>query len=191
VAEQTVLNALKNYLFAVDEISNFQTVAVFVEDIPGNQEEDNTIPNLETCHFFGRPASAPYKYYYRTFDAIYATWALWTLMQVDVPNYEIERYGDRNLNGCYIVPFSYSGRLIVGLPQFLKKCKPQDVPDQSFSEMAQGDHTTRSKELLPFEYWEIKFGYMELLNGSWKQKVISNQAIWEAPVAKAPEVSEY
>jgi hypothetical protein len=191
VTEQSVLNALKNYLFAVDEISNLQTVAVFVEDIPGGQGEKNTIPNIETSHFFGRPASAPYKYYYRTFDAIYATWTPWTLMQVDVPNYEIERSGDMNLNGCYLVPFSYNGRLIVGLPQFLKKSKPQDLPDKSFSEMAQGDHPTHSKELLPLEYWEIKFGYTELLNGTWKQKVISNQAIWEAPVAKAPEVSEY
>jgi ABC toxin-like protein/neuraminidase-like protein len=193
ITEQTTLNALKNYLFAVNEVANLQTVAVYAEDIPGAKGKNNTIPNIQTVHFFARPAVAPYKYYYRTFDCVYATWTPWRLMQIDVPNYEIERLssGNRNLNGCYIVPFTYNGRLVVGLPQFLKKQKPQEIPDQSFSDMAQGTTPTHPNKLAPQEYWEIKFGYTELLNGTWTQKVISNQAIWEDPTAVAPPVSEY
>ncbi|KAH7378543.1 hypothetical protein BKA64DRAFT_244791 [Cadophora sp. MPI-SDFR-AT-0126] len=191
ITEQTTLDALKRYLFAVDEVANLQTVAIYAEDIPGGKGKDNAIPNIQTVHFFGRPAVAPYKYYHRTFDCVYATWTPWNLMQIDVPNYEIERSGNKNLNGCYVVPFSYNGRLIVGLPQFIKKQQPQPVPDQSFSDMAQGQQPTHPKVLAPLEYWEIKFGYTELLNGTWKQKVISNQAIWETPKEAAPEISEY
>lgn len=205
ITEQSVLNAMKNYLFAADEVANLQTVAVYVEDVPDGTGQNNYIPNVRTIHFFGRPAVSPYKYYYRTFDAQYATWTPWTLMQIDVPNYEIERSssGNRNLNGCYVVPFMYNGRLIVGFPQFMKKQKPQDMPDKSFSEIGQGTPEvpghpptpatpgTSPKQLAPLEYWEIKFGYTELLNGTWKPKVISTEAVWENPTAQAPPVSEY
>lgn len=193
ISESSVLNAMKNYLFAIDEVANLRTVALFVEDMPNDTAKNNFLGTIQTVHFFGRSASSPYKYYHRTFDAIYATWTPWTLMQIDVPNYEIERKGsgNQNLNGCYVVPFTYNGRLIVGLPQFMKKQVPQKVPDQSFSDIAQGQHPVQASSLAPLEYWEIKFGYTELLNGTWKQKVISSDAVWEAPVTQIPEASEY
>ena len=194
ITEQTTLGALKNYLFAVNDISNLQTVAIYVEDIPASQGKNNMIPNMQTVHFFARPAVAPYKYYHRTFDCIYATWTPWIVMQIDVPNYEIERLssdGTKNLNGCYLVPFTSNGRFLVGLPQFLKKQQPRSVPDRGFADMAQGQNPTHPNELAPLEYWEIKFGYTELLDGTWTQKVISNQAIWEKPTLVAPEISEF
>jgi hypothetical protein len=198
ITQTSILNAMKNYLFAVDEVANLRTVALYVEDLPGGSGKNNFLGNIGTVHFFGRPATSPYKYYHRTFDAVYATWTPWNLMQIDVPNYEIERKGGddakTNLNGCYVVPFTYNGRLIVGSPQFLKKQVPQKVPDQSFSEMAQGKGDTppiQATSLSPKEYWEIKFGFTELLNGTWKQKVISSEAVWEPPTTQIPEISEY
>lgn len=193
VTETTVLNAMKNYLFAVDEVANLRTVALYVEDMPEHSGKDNPLGNIKTVHFFGRPSAAPYKYYHRTFDAVYGTWTPWEIMQIDVPNYEIERKksSEENLTGCYVVPFTYNGRLIVGLPQFMRKQVPQKMPDRSFSDMAQGDRPVQVSSLNPLEYWEIKFGYTELLNGVWRQKIVSGDAVWEAPTASLPEISEY
>jgi hypothetical protein len=205
ISEQTVLNAMKNYLFAVDEIANLRTVSIYVEELPTSPPTNSFVDKVKTVHFFARTASSPYKYFYRTFDSVFQTWTSWSQVTVDVPNLEIERKQAsgkdemkdplNTLNGCYIVPFMYNGRLIVGLPQFMKKQVPIPVPKKTFSELAQGtdkDHPGPTADTITaLEYWEIKFGFTELLNGTWKQKVISSDAVWEAPVAKAPEVSEY
>ncbi|KAF2175465.1 hypothetical protein K469DRAFT_683883 [Zopfia rhizophila CBS 207.26] len=61
ISEKSVLNTMKNYPFAVDEVANLTTIAVYVEDLPGSSGKDNYLGNIKTAHFFERPASSPYK----------------------------------------------------------------------------------------------------------------------------------
>src|SRR5262249_21003180 len=55
VNQQTVEDALKNYLFKVDEVANLKVVGLFLDDA-GNR-----------LHVFARTRNAPYLYYYRSF----------------------------------------------------------------------------------------------------------------------------
>ncbi|KAK3375777.1 hypothetical protein B0T24DRAFT_526498, partial [Lasiosphaeria ovina] len=197
LTEQTAVDALKNYLFSLEGISNLQVFSVYPQQkvpkpaSPGQE----TLDELAIVHFFARTPASPYKYFYRTLDCVYMTWTPWQQMQVDIPSYEIERSGstaNSSRNGCYIVPFMHDGRLVVGLPQFMKKQLPQTVPAQTFQAMA-GDNTKPASDSLPLEYWEIKFGFTELRNGIWKQKTVTTDAVWEAAVASTllPGLGDY
>ncbi|KAK0641913.1 hypothetical protein B0T16DRAFT_380998 [Cercophora newfieldiana] len=198
LTEQTAVDAVKNYLFSLEGIANLQVFSVYPQQkvpkptSPGPGDLDE----LAMVHFFARTPASPYRYFYRTLDCVYMTWTPWQQMQVDISSYEIERSGsdaNSSRNGCYIVPFMHDGRLVLGLPQFMKKQLPQPVPAQSFEAMATGDTAKPASESLPLEYWEIKFGFSELRNGIWKQKIVSTDAIWEAAVPSIflPGLHEY
>ena len=84
-------------------------------------------------------------------------------MQIDTLSYEIERAGTdgaSNKNGSFIVPFMHNGRLVVGLPQFMKKQFPRPIPPDSFKKLGSDDNSKPSDSSL-LEYWEIKFGCTE------------------------------
>jgi len=198
LTEQAAVDAVKNYLFSLEGISNLQVFSVYPQqkDPKPTSPGQGALDELAMVHFFARTPASPYKYFYRTLDCVYMTWTPWQQMQIDIPSYEIERSGstaNSSRNGCYIVPFMHDGRLIVGLPQFMKKQVPRPVPAQNFQAMATGENAKPASDSLPFEYWEIKFGFTELRNGIWKQKTVSTDAIWEAAVASTslPGLGEY
>jgi hypothetical protein len=73
LTKQTAVDALKNYLFSLEGISNLQVFSVYPQQkvpkptSPGQEALDE----LAVVHFFARTPASPYKYFYRTLDCVY------------------------------------------------------------------------------------------------------------------------
>lgn len=179
IDKQTVEDALKSYLYKVDEVANMRVVGLYVEqntDASGNVVPDKYIK----LHVFARTRNAPYFFYYRYFDIDTGNWYPWDKVQVDIPSYDYEGIFD-NLpfieNGAYLIPVVWNRRLLIFLPQFMKKTQPVSH-DEKFKEMGENENVESSK---PDEYWEIKMGWSEYRNGKWTQKQLSSQPVYDYP----------
>lgn len=174
INKQNVTDALKAYLYKVDEVANMEVVGLYIE------EEEYDSKQVKKLHVFSRTRNAPYFFYYRYYDLLEGNWYPWEKMQVDIPSYDVEDGGDVDLrgNGCYLTPVVWNGRLLVFFPQFLKKTKPnENNTTKSIRDMAEVS-PNNSK---PVEYWEIKMAWSEYRNGKWTQKAVSKEVIFDIP----------
>ena len=171
---QTVEEALKNYLYKVDEVANLQVVGLFIEQVTHNGETTYT-----KLHIFGRTRSAPYFFFYRYFDIGESNWYPWEKMQVDIPSYDVEEVVNGNKtgkiieNGTYLIPVVWNNRLLVFFPQFMKKTIAT-ASNKTISQMGE----LAANSLKPSEQWEIKMAWSEYRKGKWTQKQVSTEAIY-------------
>jgi receptor-binding and translocation channel-forming TcA subunit of Tc toxin/ABC toxin-like protein/neuraminidase-like protein len=174
INKQTVEDAIKSYLFKVDEVANLKVVGLFL-DTEG-----------EKIHVFSRTRNAPYFFYCRYFRTDERNWYPWEKMQVDIPNYDVEdANGQIVSNGAYLIPVVWNNRLLVFFPQFAKKTKPITMPNN----IDPDDDIPVQK---PSEYWEIKMGWSEYRNGKWTQKQLSAESVYESPLpATLPSIDSY
>jgi Tc toxin complex TcA C-terminal TcB-binding domain/Neuraminidase-like domain/Salmonella virulence plasmid 28.1kDa A protein len=161
INKQTVEDALKNYLFKVDEIANLKVVGLFLDQ------------QGQKLHVFSRTRNAPYFFYYRYFHSEEKNWYPWEKMQVDVTSYDSEDpiSGQIVYNGTYLTPMIWNNRLLVFFPQFAKKTRP-------ISPRSSIDPRTSIPVGNPSMYWEIKMGWSEYRNGKWSQKQVTTEAIY-------------
>jgi len=173
INKHNVTDALKAYLYKVDEVANLEVVAIYVE---GYNKSSHWSENSK-LHVFARTPNSPYFFYYRYLALDEMNWYPWEKMQVDIPSYDAE---DANLeitgNGCYLAPVVWNERLLIFFPQFMKKTKPMPI-NPSFQELSK----TSPSAFKPIEYWEIKLGWSEFRNGKWTQKQLSNFLITDIP----------
>jgi hypothetical protein len=199
LSSTAVVDAMKNFLFKLEEISNLEASAIYFEDEITPKEtdagEDQPPPDPDRkdlrIHIFARTRAAPYKYYYRTFTFRTGAWSPWQDVSVDIPRYEIEKQkkaegvspGDGLITerptfaksgGSYLVPFTFNSRLMLAVPQFAKVQLPAPVPEKTPAEIGNNMST---EEVAPEEYWEIRMGLSELRNGKWTPKVTTSEAI--------------
>ena len=181
INKQTVEDALKSYLYKVDEVANMRVVGLFVEqgtDANGDQVfEMDREPAYAKLHVFARTRNAPYFFWYRYFDIKEGNWYPWDKVQVDLPSYDHENAnGEIDTSGAYLVPVVWNRRLLIFFPQFMKKTRPNTTAeDRKFGEM-EGDKAVNNK---PIEYWEIKMGWSEYQNGKWTQKQLCADAVYD------------
>jgi hypothetical protein len=177
---QTVEDALKSYLFKVDEVANLKVVGLFLEQEIG--QDGNEVPIK--LHVFARTRNAPYFFYYRYFQTKENNWYPWEKMQVDIPSYDVEdANGNLKENGTYLTPVVWNNRLLSFFPQFMRKTAPNSkVSTKSIKDT--GEDTPAN--IKPFEYWEIKLAASEYQNGKWTQKQVSSEAIYDNPNLSSP-----
>jgi hypothetical protein len=178
INSDTVKDALKDYLYKVDEVANMQVVGLYVEnEIPDGEKE---LIQLK-LHVFSRTRNAPYFYYYRYYDIQERNWYAWEKMQVDIPSYDVEN-SDKLIsgNGTYLIPKVWNKRLLIFFPQFVKKSiartiqkKTDATQEATFNDLA----NNTPGEAKPNEAWEIKLAWSEYRNGKWTQKQISKDCM--------------
>jgi len=162
VNTQTVEDALKSYLFKVDEVANLRVVGLFLEkDIK--------------LHVFARTRNAPYFFYYRYYKVAESNWYPWEKIQVDIPSYDVEdKDGQLTDNGSYLIPVVWNNRLLLFFPQFMTKS------------------TTATSQSPPPRFREIKMAWSEYRNGKWTQKQLTADAVHESPTpATLPDIDSY
>lgn len=177
---QTISDAMKNYVFKVDEVANLKVVGVFLE-------ADSKL------HIFGRTRNAPYSFHYRYFDIRKRNWYPWEKMQIDIPSYDVEGPGASKDHGTYVVPVVWDSRLLVFFPQFVKKTQPavltletDTAPEGKVSSteatawaerLNLSDSEKSALQLLrnskQTTFWEIRLAWSEYRNRKWTQKQIS------------------
>jgi hypothetical protein len=194
INKQNVEDALKAYLYKVDEVADMEVIGMYVE--MNTVENSQSIEKAKTLHVFSRTRNAPYFFFYRYLDIASGNWYPWEKMQVDIPSYDMEvvtevtrenngiyrlnpRYKTIIGNGCYLTPVVWNNRLLIFFPQFTRRTKPnEDVAgSKSIRDMVE-DSADGTK---PIEYWEIKMAWSEYRNGKWTQKQLSNDAVYDIP----------
>lgn len=90
-------------------------------------------------------------------------------MDVEMPTFNF--VGSHPYNGPFVVPVVWKGRLIIFIPQFVKKIIPSTT-SKSFQQLGNESVTGSSK---PTEYWEIQLGWSEYRNGKWTPKQLSSK----------------
>ncbi|MEL7123024.1 MAG: neuraminidase-like domain-containing protein, partial [Bacteroidota bacterium] len=183
---QNISDALKSYLYKVDEVANMEIVGLYIE---GQKNANLEWEEGSKLHVFGRTRSAPYFFYYRYLALDQENWQPWEKMQVDIPSYDITGSDNKIVgNGCYVAPAIWNGRLIVAFPQFMKKTRPADTGNTKFTDMANDSSPNDNK---PIDYWEIKMGISEYRNRKWTQKVLSKDALYHENGANLPDLKLY
>lgn len=173
---QNVQDALKNYLFKVDEVANMDVVGLYLD---GLLLSDGTWGDGTRLHVFGRTRNAPYAFYYRYFHMGEMNWYPWERMQVDVPSYDAEDGKSEQVigNGCFLIPAVWNNRLFACFPQIVKKTRP--APSSSTGTFKHfGEESNGLDNARPKEYYEIKMGWSEYRNGKWTQKQVSKDALY-------------
>ncbi|WP_375492739.1 neuraminidase-like domain-containing protein [uncultured Nostoc sp.] len=183
INSETVQDALKNYLFKVDEVANMKVVGLFVEQ--GTDKDGKPIK----LHIFSKRRNAPYFFYYRYFDITASNWYPWEKVQVDIPSYDLEKPDgsiDPNHNGTYLIPVVWNKRPLIFFPQFVKKTVPPSIPPDI-------DPTKNIPVSKPIEGWQIKIAWSEYRNRKWTQKQVSSGAIDDIPTIpnSLPDISQY
>lgn len=166
---KTVEDALKSYLFKVDEVANLKVVGLFLDQ------------DAKKLHVFSRTRNAPYFFYYRYFQTEEKNWYPWEKVQVDIPSYDMEDASSDHVtiteNGAYLIPVVWNKRLLIFFPQLQKKTasRKSQIGGKTFKQI--GDDSASSHN--PVEYLEIKMGWSEYRNQKWTQKQLSADAVYD------------
>ncbi|MFZ4428577.1 MAG: neuraminidase-like domain-containing protein, partial [Saprospiraceae bacterium] len=80
INKQNVTDALKNYLYKVDEVANMEVVGLYVD---GEKNTEGRWNESSKLHVFSRTRNAPYVFYYRYLALDEMNWYPWEKMQVD------------------------------------------------------------------------------------------------------------
>lgn len=175
INKENIEDALKAYLYKVDEVSNMEVVGLYIEGTRTN----SVWSDGAKLHVFSRTRNAPYFFYNRYFAINEANWYPWEKMQVDIPGYDVDDADGKVIgNGCYLIPVVWNGRLLVFFPQFLKKSKPLEALEKADLSLVADLPTIAQKQT---EYREIRLGFSEFKNGVWQPKQLSNLSIFDIP----------
>ncbi|PTN11846.1 neuraminidase-like domain-containing protein [Nitrosomonas aestuarii] len=190
INKQNVTDALKSYLYKVDDVANMEVVGLYIDGQRTTTPEGRVKwSNSAKLHVFSRTRNAPFFFYYRYLALDEMNWYSWEKIQVDIPSYDEENAFTQEIkgNGCYLVPVVWNGRLLIFFPQIMKKTKPSNDGSKKIKDVAE-DSVNTSK---PVEYYEIKMGWSEYRNGKWTQKQISRSAVLSDPRDAANDIQYF
>nr|WP_218780231.1 neuraminidase-like domain-containing protein [Crenothrix polyspora] len=177
ISKQNVTDALKSYLYKVDEVANMEVVGLYIDGSRSTVDGEVKWSENAKLHVFSRTRNAPYIFYYRYLALDEMNWYPWEKMQVDIPSYDLEDLNTHVVaaNGCFLIPVVWIGRLLIFFPQIMRKSKPNPEATGSFNALGNdADGINKSK---PIDYYEIKMAWSEYRNEKWTQKQLSSDAI--------------
>ncbi|EPS35312.1 hypothetical protein H072_11353 [Dactylellina haptotyla CBS 200.50] len=209
ITADSVAAAIREYIYTTHEISDLEIQAYFFEKSTGFRG---------VYHFFGRTRNTPYKIYYRKMtlegpaeQLAEAYWYPWTLINVEVPAQETYIDGTPlDKPGIYLLPTMHRGRLFLFMPYLT--IKSTSKPIQNVTKVTQdssgNEVQTQSSPTLRnmldsdlnstagsnvHKYWELHMAWVELRNGKWTPKQISQSyvTISETPDAPLPSPENF
>jgi hypothetical protein len=176
LSKEIVSEALKSFLYNVSGISNMTVVGLCV---------DGTNV-LSTIHLFARTKTAPYSYYHNVYTQ--GNWADWKKMAIEVPHYTVDdaKPGKVAASGVYFAPYAFDNRVIVFIPQIMKKTLAPEIDDtQSFTTLSGKVSNTK-----PMTAWEIKMSWTELRNGAWTPRQLCPDGVIDIGAIDIPQFFE-
>ncbi|KAK1958584.1 hypothetical protein LY78DRAFT_726532 [Colletotrichum sublineola] len=169
----TFTDAIKTYVYGLNEISSLEVVAYIRE----------ATLSTDVFHLFGRTRTLPHTFYYRTLtvlkvDTSNVFWRPWTKIDMDIPSVETEWEGKRlDTTGTHLIPVLIGGRLYLFIPQVSPRSAERDealsLGSKNFSDL----NNTNTNVAKPKRIWEITMAWTELSRGSWTPKRVSTGSI--------------
>ncbi|MBL0317461.1 MAG: hypothetical protein IPP69_17515 [Flavobacteriales bacterium] len=189
ITKENVTDALKNYLYKVDEVANMEVVGLYIEtdseiiaarymaeELGGELvSPEKEIYRPKKLHVFSRTRNSPSSFFYRYLKMDEMHWYPWEKIQVDIPCYsDQDATGTIIDSGCYLIPYVWNGKLLIFFPQITKKTiKDPDAKSNSTNTANEGAQANT----MHIEFYEIKMAWSEYRNGKWTQKKISEHAV--------------
>lgn len=134
-------------------------------------------------YIFARTRSAPYTYFHNKY--VSGRWASWSKMAIEIPVYTVEQEsfsgdvaGHGSPSGVYLAPIACNNRLIVFVPQIMKKTVVPQASDQTFSALA-GNAAPSGMQAA--SGWEIKLSWAEYRNGAWTARKLCPEGVLDMP----------
>jgi len=174
---EMVKDALKSYLYKLDEVADMKVEGIYVVK--------NSNGEIERLHIVSRTRSAPYFFHYRLFEN--GNWYPWELLDFEIPIHEFVQDGKTISNGTYVIPLEWKGRIFILFPQFLAKTSPSKVGNPTYEEMAERSPSDKKPE----EYWEIKLNFSERISDKWSQNKVSESSLARGVYRDYFQISNY
>lgn len=165
ISPQNNQDAFKTYLHKLDQVASLRAIGLYVDSISNNSS---------MLHCFARTESSPYFFFYRTLQSngqkwTGGQWTPWMQVQVDIPMYkreyqktifgptpgQIVGFTIEALQGCYVTPVVWNGRLFIFIGHFYQKTVPNPDAAKVRFEDYQGSAKTAG-DVAPYQCWEIK-----------------------------------
>ena len=162
VTDENARRAVSNYLKSLHEIADMEICQIYHEE---EYEEDNYENGYltDTVHIFARTRNEPHTYYYRRWvdDAYFTPWEELPL--------EIE--------GDYLIPTKYAGKLWLFWPIFIEKGDGGGNVTASMNVSSGGSTNTYSgTPPEPKKYYEIRIAWSTEFRGQWQPKKITKES---------------
>ena len=183
----TFTEAIKTYVYGLNQISNLQTIS-YIREPQGS---------TDIFHLFGCTRSAPQAFYHRTLtvvrgESVGVFWRPWTKIEMDIPVVETEWEGKRlDATGSHLIPVWIGGRLYIFFPQITpKSTERRDAGASAWDGKNFGElEATPNDVAKPVRQWEIRMAWAELSRGTWTPKRVSAGSLTlEAALPKPNEL---
>ncbi len=167
VTDENARRAVSNYLKGLHEIADMEICQIYHEE----EYEDDNYENgylTDTVHIFARTKNEPHTYYYRKWvdDAYFTPWEELPL--------EIE--------GDYLIPTKYAGKLWLFWPIFIEKGDGGGEVEASMDVSSGGNKNTYSgTPPQPNKYYEIRIAWSTEFRGQWQPKKITKETFKTQP----------
>lgn len=158
ITDRSVENAFRNYLSKLNLVSNL--------DVCGTYQENDANGDLALLHVFARTHTAPYQFFYRTWNA-YRKWSAWDKVPVDIRVVE-----NGNNSGVHLVPVVWKNRLFIFWPEFIEKELPKDLGAGTTVEACA---KKTPGELMSSRYYEIRLAWSEYIENKWAPKQLTKE----------------
>ncbi|GIK07131.1 hypothetical protein Aspvir_002786 [Aspergillus viridinutans] len=177
----SIENALKTYIYAVDEVANLEPLTYLWERKPIKEGVSSEDADLGGVHLFARTRATPYRYFYRwlafrgPYTDYFTFWKPWTKLDVGIIPQDVDINGRKLARpGTYLIPTVFRGRLYLFLPHLILKTVQSDADSQDdFQSMG----NKKPSDVKSSSYWELSMGWTELRNGKWAPKQVSQQVL--------------
>ena len=172
VTDETVEQALLNYLQKLDEVARLEICGMY------RQQEKEGNEKTDIVHVFGRTFNPPYIYYYRRLEVFRSVWTPWEKVNLDIAVDPIS-------GGVHLMPVIYNRRLYLFWPIFEEK--PNEAQDLSAGQKSQAEAAYEQKKKV-HDDWEKEHQCWQEKLTLWQQAEQAYYDVWtdEEAVAAFP-----
>lgn len=158
IIERNVEEAYRLYLQEVNETSNMEIAAMYIDDSVNVDGDSST----KFIHVIGKTRSTPHAYYYSTKNES-DRWSFWE--KIPVPIKENDSAGNHR-SGAHLIFTRFRGRYYLFMPEFILRGEAKDYG----SETPKTQSTLPTSSLAASSFWEIKIAVSEYDHGNWGAK---------------------
>lgn len=158
ITDRSAEQAFRNYLTSLNQVANLEVCGT-------HRENYNARGTDGKLHVIARTHTAPYKFFYRTWNE-YRKWSAWEKVPLDI------RCIDEGANsGVHVVPLVWKKRLFLFWIEFMEKQHARPMGNQT----VEGAAGQLISSMEPQTYWEVRLAWSERVDDKWTPKQVTKE----------------